>query len=290
MPPRKPTITPAIQPDLFDTADGQVARADRKRAAYFAYGSNADQDQMLARCPSARLLGTATLRDHCMVFAGNSPSRGGAVATVFACSGFEVPGALYSITHADLEMLDRFEGVPWMYVRGALWVETDGRKRRANVYWLRNEQVATGIRRPASAYLGLIARAYRRLGIPPDSISLALDIAERVVRPDPTQPKSRRRAATPARTASPAAKPVATKKRPRDGDLGILRARARVRRETFGTFSRLVYELLDGPHAGQAFPVGEEAVEGEEAIVRYRPGAEFARRARARAGKKPTDW
>ncbi len=189
MPTRKPTKTPAVQPDLFEgpdeieVRDEKVARRTRKRVRYFAYGSNADQEQMRARCPSSRLLGTATLRDHFLAFAGHSASRGGAVATVISCPGFAVHGALYSITPADLASLDRFEGVPWMYTRAESWVRVDERRRRAVVYRLRDEHVAAGVRRPAPAYLRQIVLAYRRLGLPNDGISLALEIAARVEKP-----------------------------------------------------------------------------------------------------------
>ncbi len=188
MPTRKRTKTPALQPELFEVPDEievpdeKVARAARKRVRYFAYGSNADQEQMRARCPSARLLGTAVLRDHFLAFAGHSASRGGAVATVISCPGFAVHGALYSITRADLASLDRFEGVPWMYTRAEPWVRIDERRRRAVVYRLRDEQVAVGLRRPAPAYLGQIVLAYRHLGLPDDGISLALDIAARAAK------------------------------------------------------------------------------------------------------------
>lgn len=218
MPSRKSTAAP-VQPDLFDAAEARAERAARKRVRYFAYGSNADQEQMLARCPSARLLGTATLQDHCLVFAGNSPSRGGAVATVFACRGFQVPGALYSITRSDLAMLDQFEGVPWVYVRTEKWVETSARRRRAAVYWLRSEHVATGIRRPAAAYLGQIMLAYRRLGIPRDSLALALDIADRVTSAvPPTQTVGRKKREKEPLTSNKADPTYASRRRPAHKD------------------------------------------------------------------------
>ncbi len=205
MPTRKPSKTPAVQPDLFEVPDesevpdDKLVRPTRKRVRYFAYGSNADQGQMRARCPSARLLGTATLRDHFLVFAGHSASRGGAVATVFSCPGFAVHGALYSITQADLASLDRFEGVPWMYTRAESWVRIDERRRRAVVYRLCDEQVAVGVRRPAPAYLAQIVLAYRHLGLPNDGISLALDIAARAEKP--SRPRARATATRPPLTS-----------------------------------------------------------------------------------------
>ncbi|HEY6798412.1 MAG TPA: gamma-glutamylcyclotransferase family protein, partial [Kineosporiaceae bacterium] len=51
---------------------------------YFAYGSNMDQAQMTQRCPSARLLGPATLPDHRLVFNRSGTYRPGRVANLQA--------------------------------------------------------------------------------------------------------------------------------------------------------------------------------------------------------------
>ena len=74
-----------------------------KRYNYFAYGSNMDTARMLARCPSARLVGKATLRGYRLVerlYADIEPA-GGRVAE----------GVVWTVTAADLRRLDGFEGV-----------------------------------------------------------------------------------------------------------------------------------------------------------------------------------
>jgi gamma-glutamylcyclotransferase (GGCT)/AIG2-like uncharacterized protein YtfP len=161
--------------------------SDVRRVNVFAYGSNVDQDQMRSRCPSARLVGVATLRGHAMAFAGYSASRCGPVATVFKCDALDVPGALYSITHDDLARLDRFEGVPWMYTRTSAWVIANGKRRRAEIYRLRSEQFARGLGTPSPAYLGLIVRAYHGLGLSKESLSIAIGLAARVKRTQPRE-------------------------------------------------------------------------------------------------------
>ena len=183
------SITGADQGALFPPTTVDTAPApDLRRVRTFAYGSNVDEAQMRRRCPSARLLGTATLRGHAMAFAGHSAGRGGPVATVFACAKLDVPGALYSITRDDLARLDAFEGVPWMYERIPAWVvDHDGRRRRAEIYRLQREHFVLGT--PTPAYLGLIVAAYHRLGIPRASVSIALTLADRVKQPR----KSKRR-------------------------------------------------------------------------------------------------
>ncbi|MBE7449219.1 MAG: gamma-glutamylcyclotransferase [Kofleriaceae bacterium] len=175
----------AAQEALFPEAEPSPRPPDLRRVRVFAYGSNVDADQIRYRCPSARLVGVATLRGHAMAFAGHSASRGGPVATVFACEALDVPGALYSMTRDDLARLDRFEGVPWMYTRTSVWVIADGKRRRAEIYRLRAEHVRAGLGTPAPAYLGLIVGAYHRLGIPKDSLSIAITLATRVKRTQP---------------------------------------------------------------------------------------------------------
>ena len=60
---------------------------------YLAYGSNMNLEQMAARCPGAKPLGTAVLHDYKLVFRG---SRGGAVATVEPHKGGSVPVLLWT--------------------------------------------------------------------------------------------------------------------------------------------------------------------------------------------------
>ena len=180
MPPRKLTSVPAhAQTTLFDDV-APVRAAKPRRLCVFAYGSNVDGDQMHARCPSARLIGTATLPGHALAFAGYSVSRASPVATVFACAGLQVPGALFSVTPRDLALLDRYEGVPWMYDRSFTWVRTPrGQRRRAAIYRLQAEQLRLGLGAPDPAYLGQIVTAYRRLGLSEEALEIALAIAAR---------------------------------------------------------------------------------------------------------------
>jgi gamma-glutamylcyclotransferase (GGCT)/AIG2-like uncharacterized protein YtfP len=77
---------------------------------YFAYGSNLCTRQMQQRCPGARVLGRATLRDHAMVFPRYSTLRGGGVAGVVPTPGAVVEGVLYALSGDALLAMDGFEG------------------------------------------------------------------------------------------------------------------------------------------------------------------------------------
>jgi len=105
-------------------ADAQDSSGDAKR--YFAYGSNMLRRQILERCPNARFLGPACLRDHALAFTRRSERWGGGVADVIASAGSETWGGLYAITAADIAKLDQLEGHPHSYERRRVVVEHIG--------------------------------------------------------------------------------------------------------------------------------------------------------------------
>lgn len=70
-------------------------------------------------------------------------------------------GLLYELGDRDLDALDRIEGCPWIYERAVRQVlDEHGRRRRAQVYSQPDAEPGA----PSSEYLGVIQRAYRRLG------------------------------------------------------------------------------------------------------------------------------
>jgi gamma-glutamylcyclotransferase len=130
---------------------------------YFAYGSNLDEAQMRARCPTARREARATLRGHALTFGGFSHRWNGAVASVRRARGAEVAGLLYTLDAEALRLLDRIEGYPFAYERVVRYVvDEHGRKRRSQVYLQPEEGFESWS--PRGEYLAVIARAYRRLG------------------------------------------------------------------------------------------------------------------------------
>ncbi|HKI97501.1 MAG TPA: gamma-glutamylcyclotransferase family protein [bacterium] len=87
------------------------------RVLYFAYGSNLHPPQMQSRCPDCEVLQPAVLADHHLAFRGHSTRWGGGPATILAQPGGQVHGLLYSLTSADLALLDGFESYPKIYNR-----------------------------------------------------------------------------------------------------------------------------------------------------------------------------
>ena len=78
-----------------------AAKADEARW-YFAYGSNLDAQRMIHRCPTATVVGAATLAGHRVVFAGSSQTWGGAVATLLPDPDASVAGLVWALGQADL--------------------------------------------------------------------------------------------------------------------------------------------------------------------------------------------
>jgi hypothetical protein len=77
---------------------------------YFAYGSNLCVAQMAERCPSGQVVGRAMLPDHTLIFPRRSARRNCGVASIVACPGRVVWGAVYRLTSADIADLDVCEG------------------------------------------------------------------------------------------------------------------------------------------------------------------------------------
>ena len=92
---------------------------------YLAYGSNLNVDQMEMRCPTARILGTAKIKDRRLTFRG---SKTGAYLTIEPCSGAEVPVAVWEVQDQDVRYLDRYEGYPAFYEKEELWITYRGIK------------------------------------------------------------------------------------------------------------------------------------------------------------------
>lgn len=144
---------------------------------YFAFGSNLDLDQMLARCPSAVMGPCAVLFDHALVFAGHSSRWGGGVATVVRAERRRVQGLIYSVSSEDMASLDRIEGVPYAYSRvERIVVDEHCRRRRVHLYI----QPEDGMERrlPGLEYFDVILRAYREHGLDRRQLAAAIQIEE----------------------------------------------------------------------------------------------------------------
>jgi gamma-glutamylcyclotransferase (GGCT)/AIG2-like uncharacterized protein YtfP len=76
---------------------------------YFAYGSNMNWQQMKRRCPSAKFVCVASLKDYRFAIARHSRLRNCGTANISANTGSEVWGIVYDVSDQDLIILDSFE-------------------------------------------------------------------------------------------------------------------------------------------------------------------------------------
>lgn len=125
---------------------------------YLAYGSNLDLEQMVARCPTAKIAGAAILEDYRLLFRGGHSN---AVATVESQEGDSVPVLLWEITSADEAALDRYEGWPYLYRKETLRVTLNGNQVEAMAY-IMNEGRPLG--KPSCYYYNVILQGYRSAG------------------------------------------------------------------------------------------------------------------------------
>ena len=80
--------------------------ATKRPRYYIAYGSNLNLRQMQHRCPTAEVIGTATLANWRLRFRGGSS----AVATIERATGYKVPVLIWQLQPSGEKMLDGYEG------------------------------------------------------------------------------------------------------------------------------------------------------------------------------------
>ena len=127
----------------------------KNKRLYIAYGSNLDMDQMLWRCPGAKLVAKSWLYDHKLVFQG-MPSN--AHANVIPAEGYDVPVGVWEIDRYDEMSLDRYEGVRGgYYTKEIMQVEVHGKLVDALIYIMTPHDYGV----PSDSYLRTVARGYR---------------------------------------------------------------------------------------------------------------------------------
>ena len=138
---------------------------------YFAYGSNMDWQQMRDRCPTARFVGVAALRDHRLAFTRRSIKRGCGVANVVPVEGQVVWGAVFELDDRDIGRLDAAEGyrlgrIKNSYRREERHVFRDGDDKQplAAAVYFGEPQEAPPL--PNQDYKNLILVGARRWGLP----------------------------------------------------------------------------------------------------------------------------
>lgn len=83
---------------------------EKDKILYFAYGSNLDVQQIQKRCPSARFVCKAHLKNHRLDFTRKSINRNCGVADAVHEPGSDVWGVVYEIDRSEMRALNSAEG------------------------------------------------------------------------------------------------------------------------------------------------------------------------------------
>lgn len=149
---------------------------------YFAYGSNMYWQQMKRRCPSARFVGIAKLKDHRLAFTRISKSRLCGAADVVPAPGCEVWGVIYDIEECDFIPLDKAEdyvpdGPENSYNRVQKYVLANGGSETLVWTYLAVKEPNPPL--PGAHYKGLILEGARYWKLPPEYIEIleAIDVS-----------------------------------------------------------------------------------------------------------------
>ncbi len=135
-----------------------------KKRYYIAYGSNLNLNQMRVRCPQAKVVGTAELKDYELLFKG---SKTGSYLTIEKKVGSTVPVAVWETTEEDEAALDHYEGFPTFYYKTEMELDIKGIMaddigQRSCYVYIMHEDRRIGI--PSFYYIRTCLNGYRDFG------------------------------------------------------------------------------------------------------------------------------
>ena len=132
---------------------------------YIAYGANTDHSIMKQRCPDAKFIGTATLRDYLLVFRG--------VADLVRADGKQAQVAIWELSDACVESLNKYESVPSRYKTRLIDLTLDGQRVTAFTYVMQKAMKERGQQKPYAAYEECLRKGYAESGLPGTAIDEA---------------------------------------------------------------------------------------------------------------------
>lgn len=139
---------------------------------YFAYGSNCNIHQMIQRCPTATVVGSATLTKWRL--------RLSKFCDIVPDVAARVHGAVWNITESDEKLLDAYEGYPSQYTKVNVLVRLgSGEVVEAMTYVM----VGGSLEFPAEEYTVAVIKGYDDHGIPHEQyVDAAVDVARSMVK------------------------------------------------------------------------------------------------------------
>ena len=142
---------------------------------YLAYGSNLNIPQMRHRCPTAKIIGTAEIKDYELLFKG---SKTGSYLTIEPKKGATVPVAVWEVKQGDEANLDIYEGAPRFYYKKDMQIKCkylkSGRMRTISAFvYIMYEYRQLGV--PSAYYVNTCLNGYDSFGFDSELIYKAID-------------------------------------------------------------------------------------------------------------------
>ena len=135
---------------------------------FAAYGAGVNRAEMAKYCPTAKLIGSAELKNYRLAFRG---SRAGALVTIEKAKGSIVPALLWEISTQDEAALERWFGVPELYRKATIKVRRDGAPVDALIFILISGKPQN---KPSAFYYSTLLEGYRSAGFDADILKAAV--------------------------------------------------------------------------------------------------------------------
>lgn len=139
---------------------------------FAAYDFGVNHAEMAKRCPTAKLVGASTLRNHRLTFRGGHAS---AVANVEPVKGFSVPVLVWEIAPADEAALDQCKGFPYLFDKQSVRIRLDGKLVSAMTYVMIGDRP---LGKPSAFYYSAILKGYQDAGFDTDILKVAVHVSE----------------------------------------------------------------------------------------------------------------
>ena len=135
---------------------------------FAAYGVGINRAEMAKRCPTAKLLGASTLRNHRLAFRG---SHAAAVANIEPAKGRSVPVLVWDITPADEAALDLYEGFPHLFEKQQFRIRLDCMLVNCMAYVMRGDRP---LGKPSAFYYSAMLEGYKAAGFDTEILKSAV--------------------------------------------------------------------------------------------------------------------
>ena len=136
---------------------------------FAAYGAGLNRTEMAKRCPTAKPIGSAELKNYRLAFRGGHAC---ATATIEKEKGASVPALLWEIIPQDEPALDRLFGVPGSYRKETVKVRVNGTTVTALTYVMIGGKP---LNKPSAFYYSTVLEGYKAAGLDTELLKTAVN-------------------------------------------------------------------------------------------------------------------